>query len=93
MPIPGIIEFSNLRPTDTGETIVYVPYYNPTVVYGPWWYPEYPPFYWAPWPGYYARPGFGTGFFWGSGITISTGFFFGGHSMVPRHLGEPQRHA
>jgi protoporphyrinogen oxidase len=28
MEIPGIIEFSNLRPTP--ETIVYVPYYMPT---------------------------------------------------------------
>ncbi len=28
IPIPGIIEFSNLR--DTGDTIVYVPYYMPT---------------------------------------------------------------
>jgi protoporphyrinogen oxidase len=28
VPIPGIIEFSNLRPT--GDTIVYVPYYMPT---------------------------------------------------------------
>jgi protoporphyrinogen oxidase len=30
MPIPGIIEFSNLRPNSTGETVVYVPYYMPT---------------------------------------------------------------
>lgn len=30
MPIPGIIEFSNLRTTGTGETVVYVPYYMPT---------------------------------------------------------------
>jgi protoporphyrinogen oxidase len=30
MPIPGIIEFSNLRATGTGETVVYVPYYMPT---------------------------------------------------------------
>ncbi len=28
IPIPGIIEFSNLR--ETGDTIVYVPYYMPT---------------------------------------------------------------
>jgi protoporphyrinogen oxidase len=28
--IPGIIEFSNLRPMPNGETIVYVPYYMPT---------------------------------------------------------------
>jgi hypothetical protein len=54
----------------------YVPYYDPTAIYGPWWWSTYPPVYWAPWPGYYARPGFG--FFWsGAGIRISAGFFFG----------------
>jgi protoporphyrinogen oxidase len=30
MAIPGIIEFSNLRPMPGGETIVFVPYYMPT---------------------------------------------------------------
>jgi protoporphyrinogen oxidase len=29
MPIPGLIEFSNLRPVQGGETVVYVPYYMP----------------------------------------------------------------
>jgi hypothetical protein len=32
---------------------VYVPTYNPTVVYGPWPYPAYPPVYYTP-PGYTA---------------------------------------
>ena len=31
--------------------VVYVPTYNPTIVYGAWPYPAYPPFYWYP-PGY-----------------------------------------
>ena len=30
---------------------VYVPYYDPLVVYGPWWHPAHPPVYWRPWPG------------------------------------------
>ncbi len=29
MPIPGIIEFSNLRPAGAGLSVVYVPYYMP----------------------------------------------------------------
>lgn len=29
IPVPGIIEFSNLRPLPGGESIVYVPYYMP----------------------------------------------------------------
>jgi Protein of unknown function (DUF3300) len=42
--------------------VVYVPTYNPTVVYGSWPYPAYPPYYYYP-PGYVARPGvaFGIG--------------------------------
>jgi hypothetical protein len=28
--------------------VVYVPAYNPTVVYGAWWYPAYPPYYYYP---------------------------------------------
>ena len=31
--------------------VVYVPTYNPSVVYGAWPYPAYPPYYWYP-PGY-----------------------------------------
>ncbi len=38
--------------------VVYVPTYNPTVVYGSWPYPSYPPYYYYP-PGYVA----GTAFF------------------------------
>ena len=28
---------------------VYLPYYNPYVVYGPWWWHSYRPVYWHPW--------------------------------------------
>jgi hypothetical protein len=66
--------------------IVYVPYYNPTVVYGAWWWPAYPPVYWAPFPAYYAGPAYGPAFFWGSGIVISTGFFFGHCDWHRRHV-------
>ena len=57
--------------------VVYVPYYNPTVVYGAWWYPAYPPVYWVAPPAYYVVPAHRPGFYWGPGITISAGFFFG----------------
>lgn len=29
--------------------VVYVPYYDPYVVYGPWWWPAYRPVFWRPW--------------------------------------------
>jgi hypothetical protein len=47
---------------------VYVPVYNPTVVYGTWWAPMYTPWYWPPPPYYYGGAaivggmiGFGVG--------------------------------
>ena len=51
-----------IEPTD--PRVVYVPYYDPVTVYGSWWYPDYPPYYWTPagaslgvglsfWPGVY----------------------------------------
>jgi hypothetical protein len=42
--------------------IVYVRYYDPYVVYGPWWWPYYRPVFWTPWA---PRPVFVThGFFY-----------------------------
>ena len=32
--------------------VVFVPYYNPVVVYGAWWWPARPPWYWVPPPIY-----------------------------------------
>jgi hypothetical protein len=29
--------------------VVYVRYYDPYVVYGPWWWPHYRPVFWRPW--------------------------------------------
>lgn len=66
--------------------VVYVPYYDPVVVYGAWWWAGYPPVYWRPWPGYYAHVTYVNGFRWSVGITVGTGFFFGawdwGHHYV-----------
>jgi len=46
--------------------IIYVPTYNPTVVYGHWWYPAYPPYYYYP-PGYVAGA---TLFSFGVGVAV-----------------------
>jgi hypothetical protein len=60
-----------IEPTD--PQVVYVPTYNSTVVYGPWPYPAYPPYYWPP-PVYYPP---GTVFF-GFTIGIAIGAGWGG---------------
>ena len=57
--------------------LVYVPYYDPLLVYGGWWWPAYPPVRWAPWPGYHVRPGLSVSIYLGGGVRVSTGFFFG----------------
>jgi hypothetical protein len=60
-----------IQPTQT--RVVHVPYYDPYLVYGGWWRPAYPPVVWvAPSHYYYGYPGY----YWSSGIHISSGFFF-----------------
>jgi hypothetical protein len=66
--------------------VVYVPYYDPRVAYGSWWWPAYPPVYWAPWPGYYAYPGYTAGFAWGPGIIVGARFFFSSCDWHRRHV-------
>lgn len=62
----------------TNPQVMYVPYYDPMLMYGPWWWSGYPPVYWGPWSGYSYGYGYGIGFGWGLGIGIGSGFFFGG---------------
>jgi uncharacterized membrane protein YgcG len=56
--------------------VVYVPTYNPTVVYGTWWYPSYPPYYYYP-PGYAAGAAL---FSFGVGVAVGAawGYAWGG---------------
>jgi uncharacterized membrane protein YgcG len=48
-----IVEQKIIRIEPANPQVVYVPVYNPTVVYGVWAYPAYPPYYYYP-PGYVA---------------------------------------
>ena len=43
--------------------IIYVPVYEPAV-YGDWWYPDYPPYYWP------ADGAYEDDYYWGAGVTI-----------------------
>jgi hypothetical protein len=54
-----------IEPTD--PQVVYVPSYSPTVVYGAWPYPAYPPYYYYP-PGYAA----------GAALSFTAGVVVGG---------------
>ncbi len=55
--------------------VVYVPVYNPTVVYGPWPYAAYPPYYYYP-PGYSSGAVF---FSFSVGIIIGSAMWGGCH--------------
>ncbi|MFP6561163.1 DUF3300 domain-containing protein [Paraburkholderia sp. B3] len=65
--------------------VVYVPTYNPTVVYGAWPYPAYPPVYMPPPPGYAIATGFMTGLAFGAGVAVANslwgGFNWGAHDV------------
>ena len=68
LPPPPPPEYIMIEPVDPG--VYYVPIYDPYVVYGPWLWPAYRPFYWYP-PGYVvgaAVIGFSVGFFVGSAL-------------------------
>ncbi len=55
-----------IEPAD--PQVVYVPYYNPTVVYGSWDDPDYPPVYFPPPPHY--GPAVGAGIYFGVGLGV-----------------------
>ncbi|HXI37759.1 MAG TPA: DUF3300 domain-containing protein, partial [Burkholderiales bacterium] len=73
-------EYQTVQPTDQGIAVVptmpyvyYVPYYDPLVVYGGWWWPAYRPVFWRPW---YARPVFVT-----QVAVVNRGFRTGPHAF------------
>jgi len=51
--------------------VIYVPAYNPVVVYGTWAYPAYPPYYLPPPMGYGWGPVVGAGLIFGTAIVVS----------------------
>jgi len=70
-----------IEPAD--PRVVYVPYYDPYVVYGSWWWSAYPPVVWAPYYGYaVVRPGF----WWGVGVGVTAGFFYGSMNWHHHHV-------
>jgi hypothetical protein len=76
-----LISINLVRPT-----AVYVPYYNPTVVYGTWWAPQYAPVYWEPWQGYAAAPGY-HGWAWAGVATVVTvGILYGAFNWRSRNV-------
>jgi hypothetical protein len=66
-----IIEEETIRIEPPAPEVVYVPVYDPLYAYGPWWYPDYPPYYW------YYPPGFISGGYisYGPRIFLGVGWY------------------
>jgi len=56
------------------DRVVYVPVYDTRVVYGNWWWADYPPVYWHH-PSSYV---YVSGFYWGPRVYIGPQFYFSG---------------
>lgn len=65
----GATETIVIKPTN--PQVVYVPTYDPTVVYGVWAYPAMPPVYLPPPPGYAFASGLAAGIGFGIGIAVT----------------------
>jgi len=68
-----VVEQETIVIESASPQVVYVPTYNPTVVYGTWAYPAYPPAYYYP-PGYAA----GTALLsFGAGVALGAAWGYG----------------
>jgi Protein of unknown function (DUF3300) len=69
-----IVEEKIIKIEPANPQVIYVPSYNPTVVYGAWPYPAYPPYAYYP-PGYLAGSAFS--FAAGVGLGMAWGYAWG----------------
>ncbi|CAG4892727.1 DUF3300 domain-containing protein [Paraburkholderia saeva] len=72
-----VVEQNTIQIEPANPQVVYVPTYNPTVVYGTWPYPAYPPVYMPPPPGYAIATGLAAGLAFGAGVAITNSLWGG----------------
>lgn len=65
--------------------VIYVPVYDPLVIFGVWPYPLYPPYYFPPPPGYIVEPTLITGFYFSAGFATVNWLWGWGYFDWPRH--------
>ena len=70
------------------ERVIYVPVYDTRVVYGNWWWRDYPPVYWHH-PSSYTHV---SGFYWGPSIYIGPTYFYSSCRWNERRVVVVDRH-
>lgn len=65
-----VVENQSIVIEPANPQVVYVPIYNPSVVYGTWPYPAYPPVYIPPLPAYPAATAFAAGLGFAAGVAV-----------------------
>ena len=91
-------DYIAIEPVD--PNLIYVPYYEPAVVYGDWLYPDYPPYYFAA-PGFIAADwlaagiafgvGYGIGYWGGGGYWWGGGCNWGNRNIYANRPNNPNR--
>ena len=74
----GTRQYIAIEPVD--PAVIYVPYYEPAVVYGDWPYVDYPPYFFPYW-GYYPDDVLAGGIWFGAGFALGYwggGYYWGG---------------
>lgn len=64
------------------KDVIYVPYYDTRVIFGPWWHHRSKPVYWHH-PRHFSNKG---GFYWSPSVYISPTFYFSGFHWHTGHL-------
>jgi hypothetical protein len=75
-PAPATTQTTVIKIEPANPQVVYVPTYNPTVVYGAWPYPAYPPYYYYP-PGYAAATFATAAISFGVGMAVGSALWGG----------------
>ena len=69
----GDKQYVAIEPTSPNE--IYVPYYEPAVVYGDWPYPDYAPYYFQPPYGYWPGAALATGIAFAGAVAVRHAFW------------------
>lgn len=95
-----VVQSQDIEIEPVNPELVYVPYYDPLLVFGDWWWPGYPPFAFFPYYGPYLAFGpfgFGVGIFVASCWNWGWGHWGWGHGNLyvnaNRHLNINDPHA